>query len=253
MKASSQKLLLSLYPVAGGKIQGMEVTQSEVILPQLTAAGRRSLVHLLKTQGLIEVERLMNSSTITITSQGIRVLSSSIPALSNQWREWDRTWAMVVFLEAPASDLQFRFLRQLLISVGCVSLSRGVYLCPTPTLNRFQRECETLYAQNVAIATVGEWRLGVERSFITHSYNLTDHIDAYSGVSKEIDRLLATFDVKGKLDHQQKDQLSMVFDRFWQIITHDPGFIAHYYEQTPDPLVLLATIQKLLLSGSRGS
>jgi DNA-binding transcriptional regulator PaaX len=246
MKKSAQKLLLSLYPAPESLPKPLPTTSLEVILSELTQAGRRSLTHLLKGQGWLEVERFASHTSLVITDSGKRALEVAIPALLIDWGVWDGTWAQVVFLEAPAGDPQFRYLRQRLLAVRCVPLSRGVYLCPQPTLQRIWHEVETLYAKNVVILSIGDWQLGDERSIISREYSLTDHIDAYSGVSKEIERLLASVERRGELDYQQKELLSLVYDRYWQIIAHDPGFINHYYSQAPNAITLLIGLQSLV-------
>lgn len=246
MKLSTQKLLLTLYP-QNGHTTAFPYQLVEVILPELTPAGRRSLLHHLTKEGLIYKEIIADEITLTIAEQGKKALERQFPALKPISANWQGQWQLILFLSPPARDQNFRYLRSLVLSSHALPVIRGVYGFPKAIPEEIKTVLDDLYSKNVLIVT-SEPQLGFGslRQTIVEYFRLSDLISTYSGVSTEIKQLLSQFDQSKRLSNRQKDLLAMVLDRIAQNASDDPGIIEAYYPTSPNLGEVIGEYQRLL-------
>lgn len=247
IKKNAQKLLLTLYTPQGQRPVTLPADRLRYLVPDMSDGGYRSLILFLERKNLLYREKVFGSVSLGITEVGRSTLITLFPALDRTWLTWQEEWMVLVFLEAPKSDPNFRYLRQLLLAEKSLVLSRGVYLAAGSFSNRILIETKQLYSQSVAIVSADRWYLGLERPLIVRYYDLTSRAEVYSGVSKEISRLLVVASAAKKLTDHQKTRLSSILERLLESLRDDPGFTSHYFPDTPDILNLVSQIQKIIL------
>lgn len=188
----------------------------------------------------------MDVQSISLTSSGARECNRLFPSLSAHWDTWEGRWEVMVFLEAPKSDPNFRFLRNLLLEEKALAISRGVYAAPAAFSPKVVETLEKLYSNSVAVFETGNWKFGIEKQLVIDQLSLIDVIEGYSGIGREIRELLQICNKNVRLTDQQKQQFKPVFDRFWEIIIIDTGIARFYYPTAPNALELLSELQNLL-------
>lgn len=246
MKKNTQKILLSLYSKVGSVKNRVKLENIKALVPELTDGGFRSLIHVLKKQGVISTQRILGVTSINLTQHGNIVLEAEFPALSTKWEQWDGSWSCLVFMESPQSDKQFRYLRKLLIAQGALSISRGVYMSPGGFSDVVLRECQTSYHSNVLIFSVGDWKIAAESSFIIEKYGLLDLVETYSGLSSDVDRLLKTTDGENRLMEGVKNDISLVYDRVTEVLLEDPGFCTFYFKEVENVKTILLRLNSII-------
>lgn len=246
MKKNTQKILLALYSEGGRRVNRVSLSILQGIVPDLTDGGYRSLLHVLKKQDLIQTQRVLGQTTVSITHHGTVAIEREFPALSQKWDEWDGGWDCLVFIEAPSFDKQFRFLRKLVLDEGAVSLSRGVYLSPGSFSDVVLKECNTSYHSNVIVFSVAEWKVATEFKLIVEKYGMLDLIESFSGISKDVDRLLKSHEDKKRLIDRYKNDICLVYDRACDILAEAPGFSTHYFTEAPSIRKDLLSLNNLL-------
>lgn len=227
----------------GGRIK---LSNLNIVLSDLTEGGKRSLLHLLKKSGLINSERVLGSTSVGITQHGIKALEDQFPALSPKWDMWQGSWDCLVFVKAPKSDSQFRYLRSLLVAEGAISISRGVYASPISFSEKVTRECEQMYRESILMFSVGSWKIASLRSLIIDKYGLLDTVESYSGIINDVTRLLTVVDAKKRLTDRYKTELNLVYDRLTDILTEDPGFCRHYFNEVPNAKEILYKLNSII-------
>lgn len=229
MKKNTQKILIALYSSTEPLRKRLKVETLNLVTPDLTDGGRRSLLHVLKKNGLIHSERVLGSTSISISEYGANQLEAQFPALSSKWDQWQGNWDCLVFTQAPKGDKQFRYLRSLLVEEGSVAVSRGVYIAPFAFSQRVLNECKEMYRNSVLIFSVGEWKLAPIRTLIVEKYGLLDLVETYSGISKEVTRLLISIDTNNRLTDKDKTDINLVYDRLRDALSEDLGFCQYYF------------------------
>ncbi len=246
MKKNTQKILLSLYSEIGTLKYRVPTSNLECVVPELSAGGFRSLLHVLKKQGVITSQRVLGVTTVSITQYGMTLLESEFPALSSKWDEWTGQWSCLVFMESPFFDKQFRYLRKLLLSEGALAISRGVYISPGGFSDVVIKECKASYFSSVLIFSVADWKIAADSSFIIEKYGLLDIAENYSGISSDVTRLLKnTLDKKGLTD-RQKENIHLVYDRLIDILLEDPGFCTFYFREVESIKTLLSRLNSVI-------
>ena len=246
MKKNTQKLLLALYSKTGELKNRVALQNLQSVVEDLTDGGYRSLIHVLKKQGLITTQRFLGNTTVSITHHGSVLLESEFPALSSKWDEWDGKWDCLVFIDSPSFDKQFRYLRKILLSEGALAVSRGVYISPGGFSEVVLQECHQSYNQHLIIFSVGEWKVAAEASFIIEKYGLLDLAETYSGISRDVDRLLkSTYNKKRLIDKDKKD-IYLVYDRMVSILLEDPGFCTFYFREVEKVKSILLRLNTIL-------
>lgn len=246
MKQTTQRLLLSLYPLTSGVVQ-FPYQLVAVLLPGLTPGGQRSLLHLLQNQGFIHKDTIVDQLFLTLGDAGRKALEEEFPALKRPSESWQGQWQVVLFQSPPATDKNFRYLRKLLLNHHAMPISRGVYGFPEVVPTAVQRELESLYQGHVLVVPIGDTpNFGSLRPTVMEHFQLSDLISAYSGISSEIDQLLKPNRTLERLTNTQKKQLSTVLVRIVETGLQDPGIIRFYFPNTPNLKTVLAAYQDLL-------
>jgi DNA-binding transcriptional regulator PaaX len=245
MKTNTQKLLTWLYSSVADQPRTIGYQQLELILPDMTAGGRRSLVHYLTKKLLVRTERIGDQVYISLTPHGADALVAQFPVFNEAWQQWQGEWSVLIFRSGPKGDPHFRYLRQLLLDNHAFSLSRGVYLYPGDLPSQIINVCKDMYVGAVVVVTAQQWVFGDERNIINQQYLLLDLIEVYSGISKEINQLLELKNNKKRLTKKARLQVYSVFDRLFNVLSQDPGFLTYYYPQTSSALVMLSQLHSM--------
>lgn len=239
MKQNTQKLLVWFYAPEGQPRRELDYQQLKYVLPEMSPGGRRSLIHFLTKKLLVRTQRFNNHTTITITSHGVDALVSQFPVFSKEMQSWQGEWSMLIFLKGPKGDPHFRYLRQLLLDQHAFSLSRGVYLYPGELPSQVSNLCREMYVGAVSVVKVNEWTFGDERGAVDEHYMLSDIAEILSGISSEINQLLEVKKEQKRLAKKLSLQIYSVFDRLFNVLSTDPGFLHYYYPQLPTTIKLL--------------
>lgn len=242
IKKNTQKLLLSLYRPTESLV--MDKRYLELIVPELSPSGLRSLLHQLQQQSLLSVFQGGASPQWSLTKQGHQVVEGLFPAFLPK----SDGWSVLVFLTAPKTDPAFRYLRRYLLEEGWLSLSRGNYLWQGAVSEEVRRECLLSYPSSVLIFEVKEWTLGDFNNFILRQNNITELIKNYSGISREIATLTGRGVSLDTMNDQQKNQLSSLFNRLYENIRVDYGFTGPWLTNISRPLFILRDFQSLIRS-----
>lgn len=246
MKRNVQKILLSLFTFSSSQQLLLSLKSIRSVVPDMSEGGFRSLLLFIERKGWIVKESLPGAQYISLSHKGREALKVKFPALNETWAVWTGQWQALICIQAPTSDLQFRYLRQKLTAQHVFPLSRGVYL----SANGFSQEvlelCRSLYQDSVVIFSVGEWSFGLERPIITKYYDLAGIVSVYSSTSSAIDSLLVKIDVKKNRIDRDNNGISTAIDRLCDCLKEDPGFSKHYFPGTPDIASVLPKIQQLL-------
>ncbi|NCO12623.1 hypothetical protein GW926_03765 [Candidatus Pacearchaeota archaeon] len=246
MKQTTKKILLWLYPTEKGSQRVVNVDELRLILPELKNSGFRSLLNLLKKQHLISQEKSESEKEFRLTSYGKTSLEAEFPLFSTSMSDWKGEWSMIVFLNAPKSDKQFRFLRKYLVDNHCGQLSRGVYLYPGSLPVELHKLLLSMYVNSVLVTGVKGWLFGDERSIIIETFSLADIKSGLSGISKEIYLLLKQKNNQKRSDEGDKQDICLVFDRLAILLSEDLGLFQHYYPDVRSGKELLSQLQGII-------
>lgn len=245
MKLNTQKLLTWLYLPENEQRRLTTYEELELLLPEMTGGGRRSLVHYLTQKLLIRTERIGDQTRISLTPHGIDALIAQFPAFNETLQQWQGEWSVLIFRGGPKGDPHFRYLRQLLLDNHAFSLSRGVYLYPGEFPSQVINVCKEMYVGAVVIVSTHQWMFGDERRIIDQHYLLSDLSEVYSGISKEINQLLELKNNQKRLTKKARLQIYSVFSRLFNVLSTDPGFLHHYYPHVPTVLTLLKQLHSI--------
>jgi hypothetical protein len=244
MKENAQRLLSWLYP-SDRTARWVKLSELGFVAPELTEGGLQSVLKFLEEHKRLVIERLDGQQLVSITSHGMRALEERIPAFSPQRRDWQGGWQAVIFLHAPKSDPNFRFLRRLLLGSFALPVSRGVFLYPGQLLEKIIFELNSSYEGSVMSTEFKKWTFGDEREIIGSILNFADQANSYSSISSEIDSLLTLDQPLIEFTDQAKLRFSSVFSRLFAVLKNDFGIQQAYLPQVKDGIMLLFELQKL--------
>jgi len=257
MKDNAKKIMLLSYEPANLKPLSLTYEHLKLFLPHLTGSGLRSLIVALKRTGYLEVERVVDVTSIRLTNRGRQEVESNFPFLLNQASgsggpstensvDAEIPWATLIFLQSPPGDLQFRYLRSLLVKYRAINLARGVYIYPFHFPSAVIDECSSRYSDAVVIGHLQKWLIGDDRQIAINHFHILDLIQSYSGISRDIDRLIERKKLFRELNNQEKKLLSSLFNRWYSNIQEDYGLIPFYFPHVNDGRVLLKRLQAVL-------
>lgn len=251
MKESTRKILLILYPSSQALQTKLEekvllnLKQLRFLVPDLTQAGFQSLLFYLEKKEYL-FKQIVNEETVYgLTNYGQEQLERQFPALSIAKRNWHGQWTMILFLEAIRTDQNFRYLRVLLLKNGCLGLNRGVFLYPGQLSDIILAELKGRYRRGVMVYQLGECLVGDEQITIGQKIALSDSLQVYSGISRELNQLTEIIGAVKKLNNQQKLDFYSIYNRFVAFLAEDSGLVKHYFPQVEGPLDLLYKLQKI--------
>jgi DNA-binding transcriptional regulator PaaX len=248
MKQSSKKLLLWLYPTqldSGNRYHRRRVPYAQVpiILPELSEDGRQSLIRLLENNQLLHTDQLTGELNLSLSSHGKSQLEAQLPLLKRQTDPWQGDWQMIIFLEPPQSDPNFRYLRTLLLKEHCFALKRGVYIYPGQISERLTDILHKTYRNAVMVIRYDIWSFGDELKIIGQKTDLDSRVDIYSGISTELKKLLTKKLNCKTLTNQQKKAIYSVYDRLYINFEEDVGLMNHYFPQVEGGFQLLCQLK----------
>ncbi|HEX9817379.1 MAG TPA: hypothetical protein VGA89_00565 [Patescibacteria group bacterium] len=244
MKENAQRILSWLYP-SDKAVRWVRSEEFGVVAPDLTDGGLQSVLLFLQKRKRVVIERLEGQQLVSITTHGMRALEEQIPAFVPQRRTWQGDWQGIFFLRSPRSDQHFRFLRRLLTNGFALPVSRGVFLYPGKLPEKIIFELNSGYEGAVLVAEFKNWSFGDEKELISEILALSDMINTYSGISKEIDKLLTLDQSLIEFTDQAKLRFSSVFDRLFTTLKNDYGIQQAYFPQEKTGIELLFALQKL--------
>lgn len=245
MKENTKRTLVWLYD---SNLTGrfLSKTQISLVSPGLSPAGLQSLLYQLEKKQIITTHIQDGLTQYSLTQHGSKLIEADFPALSGSSASWKGNWSVIVCMQAPTTDLNFRYLREYLLARQCLSLTRGVFLFPGEQLSvQIQNTLETLYPHAVVVFTGVTWAWGDERMIIGQKIQLHAVSELLSGVSKEIDRLLIEKTAINITNDQSKSLIFSLFDRLYAIIKQDSGLGSHYFTQEISARKVLAKLQLL--------
>jgi DNA-binding transcriptional regulator PaaX len=219
IKENTKRTLVWLYP-ANTSERWLSKDRISMVLPELSFAGLRSLLYSLEKKQLILSQKTGGEIQYGLTTIGKALIETEMPSLKASPLD-SPSWSVLVFLQPPATDRNFRYLRQLLIQHRWLSLSRGVFVFPAKPTDLILVTIQRLYPQSVIIMGISDWWWGDIRLVIGQSVGASQVDDIYSGVSREIERLIGNLLGEKKLDHQAKSQIVSVFDRLFSALKLD--------------------------------
>ena len=245
MKKNTATLLLLLLPYKSSSTPYLTPAKAAALMPSFTSGGLRSTLFHLQSEGLLSSEKIAADTHYYLTQKGESALMAQFPSLSPEWETYTGSWQCLVFQTAPAGDPQFRYLRTQLLKERAAALSRGVYCVPRTFSNDLLALCNRLYTGAVTIFTVASWDFGFERAAATNHFSVADLATAYSGISREIESLLATTSAEQSMTDQQKKDFLSVCARFRDSLADDCGIGSYYYPNSPTARQLLSQLQLL--------
>lgn len=229
VKSSTLKLLAFLYnPLSVGATEVLfrSYEQLSYVLPELSAAGRRSLVAHAVKQGWVRTEMVGGSTRICLSSFGASLSKQSFPAFN----EPTHSWYLCIASNPPKGDNSFRFLRSLLVKRCAAQLTRAVYLLSSGSVDQsLLDELLVSYRTSVVIVAVGKWVFGDEREVLLRHFALSDMKEVVSGISREVEQLLRIKNSFSELNDQQKLHLFSVFTRLYELLSKEMGLCSVLY------------------------
>jgi hypothetical protein len=246
MKESTKKLLFLLLPEEENDRLWIAVQQLQCVVPQLSAAGFQSLLFLLEKREFIRVNRRSQPNTVSLTPYGLEALKQEFPAFSSKGRSFEQQ-RLLLFLEAPQSDRNFRFLRQLLLKHYAIPLTRAVFLYQGDLSEVVEKELFLRYKNSVVVVSADTWLVGDRYKIIGRKLRMDDFFSIYSGISNEIDRLISIKEMKKTFMDSEKEKFNLVYDRFLRLLVELHPLFFLYFPQVKSPEELLFQLRSRLV------
>jgi DNA-binding transcriptional regulator PaaX len=245
MKENSKKILLFLYPSENESFW-LDFSQLQELLPQLSQSGLQSSLFLLDKKDFLRIDKTENEPKYSLSSYGKSYLEDLFPALRGLSEKWQGDWSLIVFLEAPKTDRNFRYLRSYLTQNKAIGLTRAVYLFPGLVDEKIQSDLQRSYKNAVLVLKVSEWLFGDDFKIIGQKAGLSDLFELYSSISKELDRLIRIKGLNKTFTQQEKESFFSALGRFLSILDTDEALLSFYFPQVEAARKLLAKFQNCL-------
>lgn len=245
MKENSRKILLFLYPTENEPVW-FNFKELHGLVPNLSHAGLQSALFLLDKKDLLRIDRTQAEWQYSLSSYGKSYLEDLFPALCDSNEKWQGDWSLVIFLEAPSTDRNFRFLRSYLTQNKAIALTRAVYLYPGLINNKIQADLQRSYKNAVLVFKISKWLFGDDFKIIGQKAQLNDLFELYSSISKELDRLISIKSNEKEFTQQEKISFFSALSRFLGVLDTDPALLNLYFPQVESARKLLAKLQTCL-------
>ncbi len=245
MKENSKKILLFLYP-SNDKPIWLDLARLQELLPHLSPAGLQSSLFLLDKKDLLRIDKTQSQWKYSLSSYGQSQLEELFPALSANHEQWRGDWSILVFLQAPKTDANFRYLRSYLTQNKAVALTRAVYLYPGEISLRIKEELQKSYKNAVLVLKATDWLFGDDFKVIGQKAGLHDLFELYSSISKELDRLISIKENEKSFMKQEKSSFFSALNRFLGVLEIDTSLLTYYFPEVESPKKILAKLQNLL-------
>jgi hypothetical protein len=224
MKINTQKLLLFLYEPQGKvRFEGI-YAHLRYLFPDLTAEGRRSLIHHLKKQYLIDVQKKGRETIFQLTPYGRSQGEILFPILTREENsskismdKGNQSFQgnVILFFSAPTQDPHFRFLRKLLEEEGAHSINRGMYLFIQPVPEHVLTLCKKKYFSSVFIFSIAKWELDNHFLLLKSESHIDDFSSSLSGIGKEMSLLTEKKIGFSVSNHQHNLRVFSLFERLF--------------------------------------
>lgn len=245
MKENSKKILLFLYPSENEPVW-FSFKELQSLVPNLSLAGLQSTLFLLDKKDLLRIDKTQAELSYSLSSYGKSYLEDLFPALCESDGKWQGDWSLIIFLEAPSTDKNFRYLRSYLTQNKAISLTRAVYLYPGLISDKIKADLQRSYKNAVLVLKVSKWLFGDDFKIIGQKAQLNDLFELYSSISKELDRLISIKSNEKEFTQQEKISFFSALSRFLGVLDSDPALLTLYFPQVEPAKQLLAKLQKCL-------
>lgn len=245
MKENSKKILLFLYPPENNTLW-LTFPELQRLVPNLSQAGLQSSLFLLDKKDFLRIDKTQTEWKYALTSYGKSYLEDLFPALLSKQGKWEGDWSIIIFLEAPKTDKNFRYLRSYLTKNKAISLTRAVYLLPGQLTEKIKVELEKSYRNAVLVLKVKEWLFGDDFKVIGQKAQLNDHFELYSSISKEVARLIRIKEDHKTFTQQENSSFFSALDRFLSVLSSDEALMDFYFPEVDGAKKILSQFQKCL-------
>lgn len=245
MKENSKKILLFLYPSENESVW-WNLDELHDLLPHLSLAGLQSALFLLDKKDLLRIDKTQVKWRYSLSSYGQSYLEELFPALCDSNEKWQGDWSLIIFLEAPKSDKNFRYLRSYLTQNKAIALTRAVYLYPGLLSAKVLADLQNSYKNAVLVMKISKWLFGDDFKVIGQKAQLNDLFELYSSISKELDRLISIKSNQKEFTQQEKINFFSVLSRFLSVLEIDPALLRLYFPQVESARKLLYKFQTCL-------
>lgn len=225
--------------------EGLSQRVLDLLNPNLSAEGKRSLVVQALKMELIWQENRSEGQFLGITQKGRGTITGIFPALQ---LVKPLNWSLLIFGKAKSSDPGFKSLSQLLRKEKWMAISRGVFLYPFSLTEQMNQVISSLYTSNVFVINNPQWSYGLDRSKIVQYYQLEQINNIYSGISKEIDSLLTKIEERKALSQRDIFSISNCIERCESVLHDDSGLLSAYFQRSINSQDCLKKIFQLLHS-----
>lgn len=247
MQYNSQLInLLLYYPKKTQTLPRIPERVLPSLLSTLSNAGRRSLLFRLEKNGYITREFAHGERVLVGTDVSRRAVEQQFPVLISDARSWNGEWSIVLFLQPPKHDKNFRYLRSNLLAHKALDLTRGVYGYPGQLPLSVLNDITERYESAVHVVSVSEWIVGSIRPIVIKKYLLQSLLDIYSGISDDITNLLRKKDGKKRLKEKEIALFNDSLKRFYDVLGSDNGILSYYFPGSPDAKNILRDLQLIV-------
>ena len=226
LKTNSKKILTWIYS-KGEKVVFLDRKNVNRIVGNLSQAGQRALLYHLVSQELIAEQRLGSELGYYITERGRRTIEEEMLVLSPQWAAWNGSWLLIGMLEAPKFDKNFQNLRRRLVEGGALPLGRGMYLWPSCLLVEAEKLLNKKYSSFVWLFRVEEILNDKAGKTIAEKLDLQAWVEDYSGISRDISKLLGKRRAKKRLTDREIVEIYKLYDRLFFVGERERGLISY--------------------------
>ena len=185
MKDNSKKILIFLYPTTR-EDRWLALSSLRQVIPDLTDAGFKSLLFLLEKKQFLKIDKTTNQFRYALSSYAKSSLEAEFPALLQGDDKDKEDWKIIVFLESPKTDKNFRYLRNFLTKNKAIALTRAVFLYLGKLSELIEKELNSSYRNSVVVMELGRWLIGDEFTIMGQKAGLNDLFNLYSGISNEL-------------------------------------------------------------------
>lgn len=233
--------MLYLAPLDGEVEYWAKYDEIQTILGDISESGLRSLMFIALQKGWLRRQGGYFTPGVSLTRLGAAQLKPQFPALFPPTEDW----SVLIFLQSNANDPSFRYLRKQLVGIHNLQISRGAYVMRGKLPNTLMTLLQSSYQQNVLVLHIDNCEFGDIWVLADQKFSLSDIVKIYSGISTEVDDLLKVKQQNSSLTQPAKQQLSSVFDRYYQNLLSDPGFYSSGDTRSHLPHKILANLRLL--------
>ena len=245
MKQNSKKILLFLYPSVEEPVW-FSFSELHKLLPQLSLSGLQSSLFLLDKKDFLRIDKTAIDFKYSLSSYGRSYLEDLFPVLMSTNEKWQGDWSLLIFLQAPKTDKNFRYLRSYLTQNKAIGLTRAVYLFPGTITDKINSDLQRSYKNAVLVLKISQWLFGDDFKVIGQKAELNDLFELYSSISKELDRLIRIKDLNKTFTEQEKQTFFSVLNRFLGVLDADEALLSFYFPEVEGAKKLLNKFQNLL-------